>query len=69
MEKNNDEVSDRSIKKMMKEYGAKNEEEFQTIIYDKWNISQCIICGKMLDLTTCAYDDGDPICFGGCSNG
>lgn len=69
MEKNNEEVSDRSIKKMMKEYGAKNEEEFQTIIYDAWNISQCIICGKLLDLTTCGYEDGDPVCLGGCSNG
>ena len=57
---------DRDIKKMLKEYGAKNEEEFAQIINEDWKFAECTRCGKLIDLTTCSFEDGDPICYGGC---
>ena len=53
----------------MREFGAESEEEFQKIIFNAWNITQCTRCGKMIDLTNCSFDDDDPICLHGCNYG
>jgi len=65
--KKND-VTDRDIKKILKEYGVKNEEDFERVINEEWKLVECTRCGKLIDLTTCSFEDGDPVCYGGCNH-
>lgn len=55
-----------NVKKILKDFGAKTEDELLEIVNDTWHVSECTKCGKELDLRTCQYIDGDPVCYGGC---
>jgi hypothetical protein len=59
-------MSAREIKKILSEFGAKNEEELTNILNKEWNVAKCSICGKTIDLLLCEYINGDPACKGGC---
>jgi len=57
---------DKMVSDALEEFGAKNEEEFDKIINETWNIVKCAFCGKEIDALKCDYYDGDPVCLGGC---
>jgi hypothetical protein len=65
MGKEKENISDRDIKNMLHDFHVNSENELNTNLNDEWNKSFCTRCGKELDLLTCSFDDGDPICFGG----
>jgi hypothetical protein len=54
------------VKGILKEFGVNSEDELVDKVEETWYQSMCTICGNPLDLRACAYDDGDPICLGGC---
>ena len=54
------------VARILKEYGAKSEEDLTNILENEWNLVPCAICGKQIDITHCDYDDDDPVCLGGC---
>ena len=69
MVKEKEDVNDGDIKKILHDFGVNSEDELNTRLNDEWSKSFCMRCGKELDLTTCMYDDGDPVCYGGCFHG
>lgn len=64
--KQSQDMNEGDVKKMLREYGVKSEDELLEKLDETWNKSFCTRCGKELDLTTCMYEDGDPVCFGRC---
>lgn len=53
----------------LKFFGVDNEEDIVKKVENDWHKSNCVRCGAELDLMTCSYSDGDPICRGGfCKN-
>ena len=64
--KQNQDMNERDVKKMLREYGVKSEDELLEKLDETWNKSFCTRCGRELDLTTCAFEDGDPVCVDKC---
>jgi len=54
------------VGRILKDFNAKTEEELMETVNNTWYVAECTNCGKELDLRVCEYDDGDPICLGGC---
>lgn len=68
MAKEKEDINNNDIKKMLHEFHVNTETELDDELNQSWNKSYCVICGKELDLLTCNFSDGDPVCFGGCRN-
>jgi hypothetical protein len=59
-------MTDKDVKRLLKEFGAKNEEELVDIMQNSWNSAICQKCGRKIDLLNCDYENDDPVCKGGC---
>lgn len=69
MVKEKEDINEGDVRKILHDFGVNSEEELNNKLNDEWNKSFCTKCGRELDLTTCMFDDGDPICRGGCFYG
>jgi len=58
MNKNKDEELDE-----IKPY---RDEEVEKMLHESIGDGRCIRCGTKIDLFTCSWDDGNPVCRGGC---
>ena len=50
------------IDQILKEFGAKDEDDLINIVNNTWNIMKCKYCGHKFNITKCSYRDGDPVC-------
>jgi len=52
-----------SVKKTLKEFGVHTEEELREKLMAKnWTQIKCSCCGREIDLMSCNYLGGDPVC-------
>jgi len=65
----NGDMNEGDVRQILKSFRVNTEDELVDEVNNTWYISNCVRCGKELDLTTCMYDDGDPVCRGGCFHG
>lgn len=59
---NKAEPNNKDIKESLKFLGVKDENELDATIENNWYKSYCTRCGRVIDLQTCAWNDGDPVC-------
>jgi hypothetical protein len=69
MNKVEKEPGNKDIKQSLKFFGVEDEDELDSVIENDWNKARCTLCGRVIDLTTCRWDDGDPCCYHGCCHG
>lgn len=48
---------------VLKDFGVKNEKEFDGVLMNNWNIVRCKACQRDIDIVTAKYDsEGNIIC-------
>jgi hypothetical protein len=43
-----------------------DEKEVQEMLHENMELVACVYCGKIISLFSCWFDDGNPVCRGGC---
>ena len=60
--KEKEDLSKGDISQILKEFGAKDENDLVDIVNNTWNIIECKQCKYKFDIMKCSYRDGDPVC-------
>lgn len=65
----NEDMTMNDVKNILLDFDVKTENELaEKLTDDDWHILKCSRCGNQISLFTCSWDNGDPVCFGGCKN-
>jgi hypothetical protein len=64
--RNSNEMNENDVKEILNEFGVKTEDELSDKVNKTWNLVKCSRCGRKIDLTSCNWEDGDPVCANEC---